>query len=149
MQLSGSHVFSGSLRSRIVLSAALLITSAAHGQPASLVLASGSAAQTGSVSLNLTLNPSSVSTPSALQWTIRYATSGILSLKMAAGPALKAAGKSLSCSSVAGSVSCVASGMNNAVINSGVVAVVTATLRATSGSKIPLPLSSVMGVSPD
>src|SRR6266567_7477043 len=148
MNLQPLSPFSGPARYWIVLSAALLITSSAHSQSASLSLASASTAPGGSVSLNLSLNGSS-GMPAGLQWTLSYASSDVLSVSIAAGPALTAASKSLTCSPKSGSVTCLASGMNGTAIGSGVVAAVAVTLTSTSASAVSLPIPYVMGAQPD
>src|SRR5437016_8258382 len=109
----------------------------------SLSLASGTAPQGGSVSLNLSLTSS---TAAALQWTFSYAAADIASFSVAAGPALTAANKSMQCSTGTGSTVCLASGMNATTIGNGVVAVVTATLAsATSSGSVPISVSGTMG----
>jgi uncharacterized protein (TIGR03437 family) len=126
----------------------LLLSSSAYAQGPSLSLASGSAPIGGSVSLNLSLN-AGASSPAALQWTLSYVPSGISSLSMVAGPALTAAGKTLNCNSSSGSVICLATGMNANTITSGVVAVVTATVAATSSSLDSISIGNVLGSLPD
>src|SRR5437016_5865615 len=119
-----------------------LISGSAYSQ-ISLSLASGTAVQGGSVSLNLSL---SASTASALQWTLSYAAADVASVSVAAGPALTAAGKTIQCSTGIGSTICLAWGMNSTVIANGVVAVVTATLApATSGASVPISAGSALG----
>ena len=94
-----------------------LISGAAYSQT-SLSLASGTAVQGGSVSLNLSL---CASTASALQWTLSYSAANVASVSVAAGPALTAAGKTIQCSTGVGSLVCLASGMNSTVIGNGTV----------------------------
>src|SRR2546426_6981949 len=93
-----------------------LIGGSAYSQT-SLSLASGTAVQGGSVSLNLSLT---ASTASALQWTLSYAAANITSVSVAAGPALTAAGKTIQCSAGTGVYICLASGMNSTAIAHGV-----------------------------
>ena len=129
----------------VALLAMLLSGSFAYAQGPSLSLASGSALKGGALSLNLSLN-AATSIPAGLQWTLSYSPSDISSLSATAGPALTGAGKTLNCNSSTGSVMCLASGMNATNINSGVVAVVTATLSPTSSSSLDsIPISNVMG----
>jgi chitodextrinase len=119
-----------------------LIGGSAYSQT-SLSLASGTAAPGGSLALNLSL---SASTASALEWTLSYAAADVTSVTVAAGPALAAAGKTIQCSTGAGSTVCLASGINSTMIANGVVAVVTATLAAApSGASVPISVGSTMG----
>jgi hypothetical protein len=66
--------------------------------------------------------------PAAMQWTLGYASADFSSVTITAGPAAAAAGKSVSCYSVTGSLRCVASGMNANVIADGVLATASLTL---------------------
>ena len=135
---------------QIVLLLSLLFgLGSAHGQSTSLSLASGSALPGGALSLNLTLNAATGSVPSAMQWTLSYATSDIVSVNVSAGAALASAGKTIACNSGSGSLTCVASGMNASLIGNGVVAVVAVQLSATSGATVPLLMSNVVGSSAD
>ena len=127
-----AHLARRSKQKIAIASLLLLFGSLAFGQTNTLSLSSGSAAQGGSVSLNLSLNASSA--PSGLQWTLSYPQTNITSVTISAGAALTAAGKSLLCSSGAGSVTCLGSGMNANAVSNGVVAVVTATLASVVGS---------------
>jgi chitodextrinase len=121
----------------------LLSGSLAFGQASSLSLASGTAVQGGSISLNLSL---SASTASALQWTLSYAAANVTSVSVAAGPVLTAAGKTIQCRTTTGSTLCLASGMNSTVIANGVVAVVTVTLApATSSASVPISVGGTIG----
>src|SRR5258707_221803 len=108
----------------VALLPVLFLGCSAYAQP-SLSLNSGSAVQGTAVSLNLSLN-AGTSSPAGLQWTFSYSATDISSLTMAAGPALTAAGKTLNCNAITGSVMCLASGVNTNTISSGVVAVGTA-----------------------
>ena len=123
----------------------VFITGCAFAQGPALSLASGSAVKGGSLSLNLSLS-AATGAPSGLQWTLSYPATDITTISVVAGPALTAASKTLTCITGAGSVTCLAMGMNAATISSGVVAVVTATVSPNaSSSQDPLPLSNVMG----
>ena len=116
----------------------------AFGQT-SLSLASGSAAQGGSTSLNLTLNVASGTAPAAVQWQLTY-PAGIASMSVTTGAALSSAGKAVSCNAVSGAVTCVASGNNAATIPNGVVAAVNVTLASTvSGSSIAIGVGGTGG----
>src|SRR5438552_15458467 len=89
--------------------------SSAYSQT-SLSLASGTAPQGGSISLNLSV---SGSTASALQWTLSYSAADVASVSVAAGAALTAASKTIQCSTGTGSTICLATGMNSTVIGNG------------------------------
>lgn len=96
-----------------------------------LTLSSGSGTPGSTISLNLTLTYPGGSEPAGLQWTLSYSASAFTSVTMTAGPALTAAGKTLSCTSRTGSYACIASGLNTTNISAGVVAV--ASVRLSSG----------------
>ena len=116
--------------------------SLAYGQTTSLSLSSGSAVEGGSVSLNLSLSASG-GAPAGLQWTISFVPTDATSVAVAAGTELKGAGQTLTCNSASGSVTCLATGTTGLTISNGVVATVTVTLSpATSGSTVPIVLSS-------
>ena len=118
----------------------------AFGQSSSLSLASATAVQGGSVSLALSLNASSASVPAASQWTVQYAPGDITATTIYAGPALTAAGKTLSCASSSGSLTCLTSGLNTNTIANGVVALVNVTLAAqTSAPSVALGLAGTLG----
>ena len=58
----------------------LLATQAAFGQTDSLTLSSGTAAANGTVSLTLALASPAGNEPAALQWTLTYSVSDVLSI---------------------------------------------------------------------
>src|SRR5579872_974433 len=123
----------------------LLLGCSAYSQTATLSLGSGAGVQGGSVSLNLSLSATAGSQPTALEWGLSYAPANVTAIGFTAGPALTAAGKTLSCNAVSGSAVCMASGMNATAIGTGVVAVATVTLSATSNSSVPLSLGNLAG----
>jgi len=99
--------------------------------------------------MNLSLISGSGGGPAGLQWTLSYPPTDITWFNLAPGPALMAAGKTLTCSSGTGSVTCVAAGMNANAIGNGVIAVVTATTAsATSDSSASIPFTNVLGTYP-
>jgi hypothetical protein len=117
-------------------------------QTSSLSLASASTVANGSVSLELTLTASP--SPAGIQWTFVYAPGDIVSFNIEPGPALRAADKTMSCSAANGSLTCLAVGMNSTTIANDIVAVVTATLAAsTSSASVPIAVSTTIGVLPD
>ena len=101
-----------------------------------LTLSSASAAPGSTVSLNLTLSYPSGSAPAGLEWTLSYSTSAFTSVTMTAGPALTAAGKTLTCVSRTGSYECIAIGMNTNNIGTGVVAVANVRLSSSITSRV-------------
>jgi len=129
-------------RQIIVLLLFLLPGSLAFSQT-TLSLASGSTVQGGAVSLNLSLSTTVL--PAGLEWTISYSPGDVASLSVAAGPALTASGKTLTCNAATGSTTCLAVGMNNQTMASGIAAVVTATLAPTCSSSVPLSVVNTYG----
>ena len=125
----------------------LLVGSCAYGQTGSLSLASGSIPSGATISLNLSLSASIA--PAAVQWAFSYSASDVTSISVAAGPALTAAGKSLSCNTANGSTICLASGLNANTIANGVVAVVNITLAVTSSGSVPIAIGSTYAALPD
>ncbi len=106
-------------------------------QSDALALSSGAASPGGAVSLNLSLSSASGSQPAGVEWTLAYSPSNIVSISASAGAAATAAGKSLSCTGSSGSYMCFLTGLSPGGLNAnpienGVIAVVTATLSATS-----------------
>jgi chitinase len=100
--------------------------------------------------LALSLDASPGSIPAASQWTVQYAPGDVTAANISAGPALTAAGKTLSCASSSGSLMCLASGLNTNTIANGVVALVNVTLAAnTSGPSVALGLAGTLGALAD
>ena len=129
----------------LILGVSLLSSRQVYAQAPSLALASGSTAKGGSIPLNLSFSAASQST-AGLQWTLTYPTAGVTSLTAATGTARTAAGKNLSCNRGVGTLICLATGANATAIGSGVVAVVTATLSASSNATLDsLSMSNVFG----
>jgi hypothetical protein len=100
----------------------------ALGQSSLTLSSSTASAGAGSVALSLSTAGVSVS---ALQWTLTYPSTAT-NMSITAGPALTAAGKTLTCSPLAGGYNCIASGMNTTAIGSGIVANLSATVSGTS-----------------
>ena len=135
---------------RIVLFifAGLSFGSLIHAQ-GSLALSSTSAARGSSVVLDLTLANAGTA-PAGVEWTLSFPPSDVASVSTTEGPALIAAGKTVYCNTGTGTVKCLAAGMNNNGIASGVVAKVTVTLNTTGSSlSVPLPLTNPGGAAPD
>ncbi len=116
---------------------ACLSSAPAFAQTDALVLSSATVSPGGSASLNLSLTSPGGSAPAALQWTFVYSPTNIVNIGAIAGAAATAAGKSLECAASSGSYTCLltgitASGLDANIIQNGVVAVVTATISAST-----------------
>jgi hypothetical protein len=108
-----------------------------------LALASGQAAPGSAVALNLSFSSGSPGA-AALQWKFSYPAAAITGITAVGGPALTAAGKTLSCFASSTGYTCVASGMNSTAIPSGVLATFTVTTSA-SFTGASLALTSAFG----
>lgn len=95
-----------------------------RGQSVALSLASGSAAPSGIVTLNLSSKSVSAQAGS-FAWTLNYAAKDLTLVGVSDGPALTSVGKSTTCNLAAGTASCVASGVTASAIPDGVIAAVT------------------------
>lgn len=100
-------------------------------QVSSLNLSSATSGPGSGISLALSLATGSTS-PAGVQWTFTYSPSQISGVSATAGPAITAAGKTLSCAGAPGSFTCVAAGLNTNSIGSGVVASVQVTMAPTA-----------------
>jgi hypothetical protein len=112
----------------------------------SLSLTSGSAGSDGQASLNLNLTSPAGNEPTAIQWTVTYPLSNVVSLSVAEGPAASAAGKTLNCVAGAESYTCMLSGSNMTIMSNGPVAVVSLTM-ASGASTTPIGLIESLGSS--
>src|SRR3954452_8717707 len=112
----------------------------ALGQSSLTLSSSTASAGVGSIALSLSTAGVSVS---AVQWTLTYPATAT-NMSITAGPALTAAGKTLTCSPLAGGYNCIASGMNTTAIGSGIVANVSATVSGTT----TIALSNSLGSDP-
>jgi hypothetical protein len=120
----------------LTLSAALC-----RGQSVAIGLSSGAAAAGSSITLNLSLS-TATSLPAALQWTLAYSTADFGAATIAAGPATTSANKQLSCSSSAGSATCILWGLNDTTVSTGVLATVSLPINHTTDSSSQLQLAS-------
>ena len=101
------------------------------------------------VAIPLTLSSTGIQ-PAAVQVRLAYAASDIVAVSVAAGPTATAAGKTVQCSTKAGSATCVVSGMNAATMGNGVVATASVQLASTvSVTTIPITLVETIGASVD
>jgi uncharacterized protein (TIGR03437 family) len=116
-------------------------------QTASMSLAAATGSAGGTVSLPISLT-STGTQPAALQWTVTYAPSDIVSVNVAAGAAATAAGKTIQCNIAPGSTLCILSGLNTTTIANGVVATLSIKLAVSpSSTSIPVSLTGVVGAS--
>ena len=113
------------------------------GQDA-LALSSGTAVPGGAVALNLSLSSPVGSEPAGVQWTLTYAAGNTASIGAVAGSSATAADETITCFSGAGSYTCLLSGMNDAVIQNGVVAVINVTMTSSAGTT-PIGLTNLAG----
>src|SRR3954451_4419715 len=102
---------------------AVLLALSAQGLFAqgSLMLSSASSMAGAPVNLSLSWSAPPTTGVASIQWTLAYTSGQIGSISIAAGQALSAAGKSLSCNNAAGALKCVAFGMNATTIANGEV----------------------------
>jgi hypothetical protein len=107
---------------RIAILTGILGVFPAPGQ--TLALSSGSTAAGSPIDLSLSLSGSSPI--ASLQFTLSYYGDDFSAISVKAGPAVTAAGKTLSCSNSPGRTTCMAWGLTKSTIGDGDVAVVTA-----------------------
>jgi hypothetical protein len=112
----------------------------------SLSLSSGSGGTDGQTSLKLNLTSPAGNEPTAIQWTLTYPLSNVISMSVVEGPAASAAGKTLNCVAGAESYTCMLSGSNTTIMSNGPVAVVSLTM-APGASTTPIGLSESLGSS--
>src|SRR5579884_239347 len=119
---------------RIAKGLILICLSSTIAWNATLSLGSGSSVPGGSVTIPVSLS-SSGSSISAVEWTLSYSTTDIVSMQIAASSSLAGAGKQLYCSSpAAGRSVCLVSGLDQNVIADGVVANAVLTIASSSTS---------------
>src|ERR1700686_855404 len=92
----------------------------------------------------LTLTSVAGNEPAALQWTFSY-PSGVTGFTVSAGPALLAAGKSVTCAGNPSDYTCLAFGMNLNIIGKGVVGTVP---PAGTASGVSVAIPNAIAVSP-
>lgn len=92
-------------------------------QTPSLSLAGGSGAPGSLVSLNISLSANGGAQPAGLQWTLNYSQADFSSVSVDIGAAATAAGKTISCSNNAGSITCVVVGFNTTTIGDGIIGI--------------------------
>jgi hypothetical protein len=109
---------------------------ASFAQDVLLTLSSGGASPGGSVSLSVNLALNGGIQPSSVQWTLNYPAEDFDSVQLSASPATTIAGKSIQCIASTGSTSCLLIGLNVNPISSGLLAVVTFQISATTTHQI-------------
>src|SRR5262245_32415100 len=113
------------MQAQTILSWTLFVLCPAFAEDGvSLSLNSTANAQGNTVSLELSVNTTGPQLPTAIQWTIEYAAENISSVEVVAGPTAISGDKTLVCNPSAGSIKCIAYGMNVYPIFNGVVATV-------------------------
>jgi len=120
-----------------------VVTGVAFGQDA-LALSSGAATQGGTIALSLSLTSPAGSEPAAIQWTLTYDAGEVASIAAVAGASASAADETIVCYSSAGSYTCMVAGMNDAIIQNGVVAVINLTM-ASSAATTTVSVTEVAG----
>jgi hypothetical protein len=114
-----------------------------NAQP-SLSLSPANAVSGARGSLTLSLSAPAGSAPAALQWTFSY-PSAVTGFTVSAGPALSAAGKTLSCAGSASAYTCLATGLNSNAIGNGSVGSVS--FDPPAATSISVSISQPMAVS--
>ena len=109
------------------------LLSEGFAQEAVLSLASASGVPGSSITLDLTLASSQNAIASA-QWTVNYWPVDVAAVKIVAGPAATASGKTLYCAAATGAIKCILAGMTSGVLGDGAVARVTVQLASTTPS---------------
>src|ERR1700674_2914742 len=128
----------------------LVVASQALGQQVTVSIGSGSAVSGGTVSLGVTLASSAGALPAALQWTMSYPSSVVVSVSVVEGSSATAAGKSVTCSSTAGATTCLAYGLNQNIISPGVLATATFSIFSSApSSSVPVQVAAVTASTTD
>ena len=125
--MCGFSRYSVFVRISTVLATVMICTIGRAGFAQELTLSSAATLADNSATLSLTF-ASGTSPVAALQWSFTYPSSNIATLTATAGPALVAAGKTITCLGAAGSYTCIAAGLNSTTIGAGVLAQVSVKL---------------------
>jgi hypothetical protein len=112
------------------------------------VLLRGGDDGSGTASLTVYLRSAPGAAPAGLQWTFQLPPSGVRFLNIDDGPAITAAGKAVICAEDAGAYNCLAVGANSKVIETGIIARVTAQLSPGTGTAAVL-IRNPLAVSAD
>ena len=132
----------------VAVVAAMAVPPCAFGQ-ISMSFAPGSRSPGSAVPLNLSMSDPSGAHPTSLQWTLTYSSTDFSGVNVAAGTAATAAGKGITCNNtVAGTSTCVISGLNQTAISAGLVATVTLTVSpSTINTSSSVPFTTGMASS--
>ena len=98
-------------------------------------------------SVNISMNSSSGTLPSVVQWTLNYSSTNLAGMSLQPGSAAVSAGKTLSCASRTGSVSCVVWGINQNTVPNGVVATANFNVSPTASSSTTLQVTNAAAAS--
>ncbi len=138
----------GSTIVRLGIAALPLILGSGMGLAQSKIsVVPGVAVAGGPGSLSVSLASISGTAPAALEWTLNYSTTVLGSLKLTAGAATTAAGKSLSCAITSGAVRCLAWGLNEKTISTGVLATLSFGVSPHAPTSTPIGLTGVVATS--
>ncbi len=122
----------------------ILLTFVPAGAQVIVSLGSGAATKGGSVALNISLAAAAGGQPADFQWTMSYASADVASVSVSAGSDLNAASKSLSCSHMATSTTCVAYGINeNSIVNGVSATVIVNIAPAAPDANVPVSIGRV------
>lgn len=103
-------------------------------QTVTMGLSSASGSPGSPVTLELTMDGNSSDPAASLEWSVGYSTTDFSSIVVTAGPASISAGKTVSCNTIAGTMTCLAWSSNSTPIQNGVVANVVMTISASTQS---------------
>ena len=123
------------------------VSASLFAQTDTLSLSSATVNAGGSTTLNLSLSSPLGNEPSAVQWTLTYSTSSIASLSVSTGNAAIAASKTITCLSGTGTSTCIISGLNNNIIQNGILATIRVTLSPIAVGTIPINLTGPVAAS--
>src|SRR5665213_238937 len=128
----------GRMRLPIWMGLATLAIAQASAQQVSLSLGSGSTTPGSSTALTLSMTATGGALPTSLEWTMNY-PADVTAATVVGGP------KSASCSSTAGSTTCLMFDLTTNVIPNGTVATATFTISAGSlSASVPITISGLM-----
>ena len=130
----------------LVIALAAATAAGAAAQQVSLSLTDGSASPGGPATLDLSMTTAGGAQPASIQWDITWSAGDISAVTVDPGPALSAAGKTLSCNATSSTTKrCLAFGVNATAIADGVLGHVNVTVAsAATGSSTVISLANAM-----
>ena len=132
-----------------VFTVALLGSLGCFAQTVTFGVSSGSASPGSTVTLDLSMDSASGTSPASAQWTLNYPATDFSSATVTPGSVAAGAGKSVSCTSTPGSSTCVLWGDNSIAMASGVVATVSLVVApSTEDTSSQVELSVPMAADP-